>query len=121
MSLPGAKHCVCVDINKPDNIFHFDPVYSMVDRVLHYNKSSEDAPIKVYCEPFSMHSDTEEFDTIGIFYAVTPEGKTYAVNRFFSSVKDRFAKDWKPGTWIEINLIDYTFRRSMNIRKRYNL
>ena len=41
-------------------------------------------PIKVYCEDFLMDPEHGDFDTLGMLYAVFPDGKRQDIKRYFT-------------------------------------
>ena len=45
---------------------------------------------KVYCKECLSDKANGDYDTVGIFYAITPNGTRIDINRFFAEVNDKF-------------------------------
>ena len=52
-----------------------------------------DGTIKVYCEDFLTNEKNGDFDTVGIFYAIKPDGTKVNISRFFKK-DEPFDTDW---------------------------
>lgn len=94
----------CVDINNPVVTYHSGLVRKVIEEMfpitMPYYPS---APIKVYCEDFLSDSKNGDFDTVGILYAVKPDGERVDIYRYFKeSVHD----------WVEITDSEYIHRRN---------
>ena len=106
---------VCVDINNPNETYSSGLASRIVDDIfpitLPYYPISK--KFKIYCEDFlsvkvpGVHND---FDTVGIFYIITPNGDKININRFFKEKDDSME---------EISLIEYTNRKK-NYTERIN-
>lgn len=75
----------CVDINNPSNTYHSGLVDKLFD-VMHpiempYAPLTK--PIRVFCEDFLYDKNNGDFDTVGVFHALYPDGKIEQINRFF--------------------------------------
>ena len=46
-------------------------------------------PIKVYCEDFLVDPKNGDYDTMGILYLITPEGKKVELNCFFAEIEGK--------------------------------
>ena len=57
-----------------------------------------DKPTKVYCSDFLTDRKNGYFDTVGMFYAIRPDGERIEINRFFKEGED---------DWIEITEAEY--------------
>lgn len=57
---------------------------------------------KVYCENFLVDPENGDYDTVGIFYTITPEDCTVKLNRFFKEENDEF---------VEIAKAEYDMRK----------
>lgn len=62
--------------------------------------------IRVVCEEFLTDRKNGDYDTIGILYAVTPDGEKVDVNRFFGETNKGF---------VEISNEEYLKRKEMRI------
>ena len=70
-----------------------------------------DRAIKVACEDFLTDRRNGDFDTVGIYYAVKPDGTRVDVNRYFK------CDDWIDEDWVEISHEDYVERYKISGRK----
>jgi hypothetical protein len=52
----------------------------------------EDKPFKVYAEDFCTDPKNGDFDTVGVFYAITPAGKKVEINRYFKEAETGFSE-----------------------------
>ena len=97
----------CIDIHDDKNTYHSGViskvVYEMFPIVMPY---SPEEPIKVYCEDFLVDVKNGDYDTVGIFYAIKPDGEKVEINRFF--------KESKEG-WEEIEVEEYYERKEKPI------
>lgn len=50
----------------------------------------ENNPYKVYCKECLSDKDNGDYDTVGIFYAITPDGTRVEINRFFREIDGEF-------------------------------
>lgn len=71
--------------------------------------SPNTSPYKVYCEDFLTNSENGDFDTVGMFYVLKPDGERVDINRFFKGDKDD--KDW-----VEITKEQYDERKAKAIK-----
>lgn len=99
---------ICVNVNNPDCIYSCGLARRVIDEIFpismpYYPKTNK---IKVYCEDFLTDKKNGDFDTVGIFYAIMPDGERVEINRFFKE---------SPNNWEEISLIEYTNRKNMKI------
>lgn len=106
---------ICVDINNPNETYSSGLASRILDEIFpitlpYYPVSKK---FKIYCEDFlsvkvpGVHND---FDTVGIFYVITPNGDKININRFFKEKDDSME---------EISLIEYTNRKK-NYTDRIN-
>lgn len=68
-------------------------------------------PAKMLREDFLYDSNNGDFDTIGLFKIIKPNGETIDVNRFFKETNRE---------WVEINETEYYERKQHVIRKENN-
>ena len=110
-----TNRAICVDINNPNATYSSGLVSRILNDIfpitLPYYPISK--KFKIYCEDFlsvkvpGVHND---FDTVGIFYVITPIGDKININRFFKEKDDSME---------EISLIEYTNRKK-NYTERIN-
>lgn len=97
--------CYCVDINNPNLTYSSSLVrciiHEMFPITMPYMPS--DKAIKVYCEEFLTDKKNGDFDTVGVYYAIKPDGERVEINRFFKEGKHN---------WEEINSSEY-YKRSL--------
>lgn len=62
------------------------------------------APIKVYQRDLLTDRKNGDFDTVGIFHIIKPDGERIEVNRFFKGT---------PDDWVEIEAVEYYIRADM--------
>ena len=93
-----------INMNNPHDSYHS----SLINRVMEekfpitmpYFPASK--PFKVYCEDFLVDPENGDYDTVGIFYTITPEDCTVELNRFFKEENDEF---------VEITKAEYDMRK----------
>ena len=68
-----------------------------------------DGTIKVACEDFLVDKRNGDFDTVGIFYAVQPDGTRIEINRYFK------CDDWLDNDWVEITHYEYQERHASRV------
>lgn len=97
----------CVNINNTEVTYHSGLVQRIIDEMFPITMPYfPGKPIKVYCEDFLTDRKNGDFDTVGIFYAIKPDGEKVEINRFFKESKD---------DWDEIDEIEYNQRKSIKI------
>ena len=67
-----------------------------------------DKPTKVYCSDFLTDRKNGDFDTVGMFYAIRPDGERIEINRFFKEGED---------DWIEITEAEYGERYILSLKQ----
>lgn len=50
----------------------------------------ENNPYKVYCKECLSDKANGDYDTVGVFYAITPDGTRVEINRFFGEIDGEF-------------------------------
>lgn len=74
----------CIDINHPSISYHSSLVRRLIDDMFPITMPyCPGGPIKVYCDDFLTDRKNGDFDTVGIFYAVKPDGERVEINRFY--------------------------------------
>lgn len=102
---------VCVNVDDPRNVFHgygCRILDEMLPIEMPYSPSSKQ--YKIYCKEFLYDEDGGDFDTLGVLYAISPEGEKINIERYFKDVKGT------PG-WVEINSDEYLYRMYHQFRR----
>lgn len=102
---------VCVNVDDPRNMFHGYGCRILDDMLpieMPYSPSSKQ--YKIYCKEFLYDEDGGDFDTLGVLYAISPEGEKINIERYFKDVKGT------PG-WVEINSDEYLYRMYHQFRR----
>ena len=68
-----------------------------------------DKPYKAVCEEYLTDRKNGDFDTVGIFKVIEPDGTTAEINRYFKDA---------PNGWEEINLEEFKSRRAMHYERQ---
>ena len=101
--------CYCISINNPSISYHSKLVHNIIDELYPITMPYYPGkPIVVYCEDFLTNKSNGNLDTIGIFYAVEPNGKKTHINRYFKE---------SDNGWVEIDKIEYKKRKEIRINK----
>ena len=81
----------CIDINNPNLSYTSGIVCKVIDDMfpitMPYMPDSK--PIKVYCEEFLTDRKNGDYDTVGVLYAIMPDGERETINRYFGEVDGR--------------------------------
>ena len=95
------NHSVCVDINNKSR-YHSGLISAIIDEMypitMPYMPS--DKPIEVYFTDLLTDRKNGDFDTVGIFYCIKPNGERVEINRYFregsssNTDLDEWTKDW---------------------------
>ena len=75
----------------------------------------EDEPYKVFCEEYLTDPKNGDYDTVGVFYILKPNGDRVEVNRYFKDGNTIY------GGWDEISLEEYEERKEMDSKRREEL
>lgn len=103
---------VCVNVDDPRDVFHgygCRILDEMLPIEMPYSPSSKQ--YKIYCKEFLYDEDGGDFDTLGVLYAISPEGEQINIGRYFKDVKD------EPG-WVEIQEDEYFYRMYHQFRRK---
>lgn len=104
ISYNDVARTVCVNVNNPNSTYHSGLADKIVDEMfpitMPYMPSTK--PFYVYCEDFLYDTENGDFDTVGVFYVITPNGKKIAINRFFAEKDNKFE---------EIDIFKYDARK----------
>lgn len=99
--------CYKIDINNPQATYHSGLVQRIIDEMFPITMPYFPGnPIKVYCEDFLTDRKNGDFDTVGIFYAIKPDGEKVEINRFFKESEDG---------WDEIDEVEYNERKAIKL------
>lgn len=104
ISYNDVTRAVCVSINNPNNTYHSGLIDRIMDEMfpitMPYVPSTN--PFYVYCEDFLYDTENGDFDTVGVFYVITPNGEKVKINRFFAEKDNKFE---------EIDIFKYDARK----------
>lgn len=80
-----VNRIICVDYHDSKNTWFNGKVCNVIDELLPIVMPymPDNKPIKVYCEEFLTDRKNGDWDTLGILYAIKPDGKRVPINRFF--------------------------------------
>lgn len=81
-----VNRAICIDINNPNISYYNNFIVNIAlkdfpIKMPYYPSSNE---YKIYAEDFLTDKKHGDFDTIGIFYMITPELKRIEINRYFN-------------------------------------
>lgn len=97
----------CIDINNTEVTYRSGLVQRIIDEMFPITMPYfPGEPIKVYCEDFLTDRKNGDFDTVGIFYAIKPNGEKIEINRFFKNSEDG---------WDEIDEVEYNERKAIKL------
>jgi len=92
----------CVNINNTEVAYYSGLVQRIIDEMFPITMPYfPGKPIKVYCEDFLT-----DRKTVGIFYAIKPDGEKIEINRFFKESEDG---------WDEIDEVEYNERKVIKL------
>lgn len=104
ISYNDVARTICVSINNPNNTYHSKLVDRIIDEIfpvtIPYMPSTK--PFYVYCEDLLCDTENGDFDTVGVFYVITPNGEKIDINRFFAEKDNKFE---------EIDIFKYDARK----------
>lgn len=106
------NRAVCVNVDNPRDVFHgygCRILDEMLPIDMPYSPSSKQ--YKIYCKEFLYDEDGGDFDTLGVLYAISPEGEQINIGRYFKDVKD------EPG-FVEIQEDEYFYRMYHQFRRK---
>lgn len=98
----------CIDISNKST-YHSGLVQKIIDEMYPITMPYwPTAPIKVYCQDLLTDRKNGDFDTVGIFYLIKPDGERVEINRFFKEG----GKDWD-----EITAEEYEQRKKLELKR----
>lgn len=76
---------LCIDINHKDVSYHSGFITRLINEMfpLTMPYCPDTKPYEVYIEDFLYDRKNGDFDTIGVFYLIKPDGERIDINRFF--------------------------------------
>lgn len=74
-----------------------------------------DKPYEVYCEECLSNPKNGDYDTLAVYYILTPDGEKVDVNRYFKEGGTVY------GCWDEISQEEYEKRKEMDCKRRMEL
>jgi hypothetical protein len=83
-----------ININNPNGAYHSGLIDTIMDELYPITMPymPEDKPFEVYAEDFCTDPKNGDFDTVGVFYAITPAGKKVEINRYFKEAETGFSE-----------------------------
>lgn len=105
VSFHDVNRYVGVNINDSCNRYHSGLVDKVAEELFPITipYMPESKPYEVYCEDILVDPENGDFDTVGIFYALTPNGERVEINRYFTEGSSE-GKAWMEITyekWLE--------------------
>lgn len=103
---------VCVNVDDSRDVFNgygCRILDEMLPIEMPYSPSSKQ--YKIYCKEFLYDEDGGDFDTLGVLYAISPEGEQINIGRYFKDVKDE-------PSWVEIQEDEYFYRMYHQFRRK---
>ena len=111
VSYSDVNRIVCVDIHNEHNSYYSGLVSRLMNE--RYPITLPYCPAQrrylVYCESFLFDEKNGDFDTVGVFYAITPDEERVYINLFFR-------ENPEGDGFIEITEEEYKWRRERKIR-----
>lgn len=97
----------CFNINNPNSTYHSGLVQRLMDDMFPITMPyCPGSPIKIACEDFLTDKKNGDFDTVGVLYAINPDGERTEINRFFKESDNEF---------VEIDEREYNKRKECKI------
>lgn len=105
----------CYGKTNPNVLYHSGLVDRLINKIWPITMPyCPDSMIKVACEDFLVDRRNEDFDTVGIYYAVKPDGERVDIKRYFK------CDDWLDDDWVEISQEDYAARYTASLDREQN-
>lgn len=97
----------CVDVSNPSSTYSSGLVRKIVEEMFPITMPYYPGkPIAVYCEDFLCDPKNGDFDTVGIFHAIKPDGEKIDISRYFKESDDG---------WKEITVSEYLDREKNKV------
>ena len=95
----------CYGKSNPNVLYHSGLVDRLINKMYPITMPYiPDGTIKVACEDFLVDRQNGDFDTVGVYYAVKPDGERVDIKRYFK------CDDWLDNDWVEISHDEYKAR-----------
>lgn len=110
ISYSDSNYCYAVNVDYPDSTYHS----SITSKIIHelYPITMPyigfDSPIKVVGQELLLDPKNGDYDTVAVFYFISPDGQRVNVNKFFAQ---------KNGVFKQISKSTY-YRRLTKIKER---
>lgn len=110
VSYSDVNRCYGVNIDSPNSSYHSRLIDNIIAEMYPITMPyiPYDKPFKVYTEDFLTDPKNGDFDTVGIFYVITPAGKRVEINRYFKDAENGYD---------EINKAEYLIRKEQAYAK----
>ena len=113
-------HSICVDIVNQTR-YHSGLVSGIVDEMFPITMPymPSDKPIEVYCTDLLTARENGDFDTVGIFYCIKPDGGRVEINRYFrNALEEEYHEDSDWSGWIEIDEDEWYSRIGLDMKRK---
>ena len=113
-------YSICVDIVNQTR-YHSGFVSGIVDEMFPITMPymPSDKPIEIYCHDLLTDRKNGDFDTVGIFYCLKPDGERVEIKRYFKeSSEANSALDEETNGWTEINYDEWIDRLSLDLMRK---
>lgn len=100
----------CYGKTNPSVLYHSGLVDRLINEIWPITMPyCPDGTIEVACEDFLTDRRNGDFDTVGIYYAVKPDGTRVDIKRYFKR------DDWLDNDWVEISHEEYVKRYKSSV------
>ena len=105
-------HSICVDIVNQTR-YHSGFVSGIVDEMFPITMPymPSDKPIEIYCHDLLTDRKNGDFDTVGIFHCIKPDGERVEIKRYFKESSEA-------NGWTEINYDEWIDRLSLDLMRK---
>lgn len=112
MEYRDVSRIICVDKNNSKHTWYNGKVCSVIDELIPITMPymPDSKPIKVYCEEFLTDRGNGDFDTLGILYAIMPDGERMDIYRYFRDSNSSDGFD-------EIDVSEYDERKEKHFER----
>jgi len=100
-----------VNIDNLNSMYHGGLVQDIMDEMFPITMPYYPGKVtKFVCQDFLTDKKNEDFDTVGVFYCVKPDGKRVEINRYYKSIESG---------WEEITIKEYLERKKKEVIPKY--
>ena len=120
VSYSDNDHSVCVDITNKTR-YHSGLVSKIIDKMYPITMPyiPSDKPIEVYCTDLLTDRENGDFDTVGIFYCIKPDGERVEINRYFrNALEEEYHEDSDWSGWVEIDEDEWYSRIGLDMKRK---